>query len=248
MGSDFLLVIASFVGAGLLRYGGRIPLSHATQVLYLLPVVGVLKLGVFWTFGLYRGVWEYAGTPEAIRLLQAVTVASTAVLVGSLFYFAVPPIATLILDWMLTAATTAGRRFGRRAQNQFQNANHNRETGTEAAPRILIYGADDYGVFLLRYLRHASPRPGTVVGFLDPTHEGLRIQGLPVVDAPDALRADEILVPVPPSLETMAPDRDGRQICARYASPDRSCHTFRVGLQSSSGSPTRTDETVSSTR
>jgi UDP-GlcNAc:undecaprenyl-phosphate GlcNAc-1-phosphate transferase len=196
-------------------------------MLYLLPGVVALKVACFWGFGLYRGLWRHAGTPDAIRLLRAVSVGSGGLVVGLLLLPGVgpPPVALLILDGLLTAATTAGHRFAHRAL-------HRARSGPDDETRhVLIYGADEYGILLLRYLRNTASPPYTVVGFLDPDHDGLRLQGLPVVDAPDATDAEGLIVPLPPAA---SPDqRDPDPIFATHAPQDYACFQFELTLSPS---------------
>jgi UDP-GlcNAc:undecaprenyl-phosphate GlcNAc-1-phosphate transferase len=190
-----------------------------------LPVVILLKVSIFRIFRLYRGLWTHAGTPEAVRLLRASSTASgglLVVLVGLRGAGSVP-IAILILDWMLTTATTGGGRFGIRALYRVRASNSSDET------RILIYGADAYGVLLLRYLRHDVSTTWTVAGFVDPDKCGRRLRGLPVVETPDAGAAAHLAVPVPCSADATL-QRDYAQIADEYAPQEVACHRFEMAV------------------
>lgn len=187
-------------------------------------VVALVKVTLFRWFQLYRGLWTHAGMPEAIRLVQASSLASVAILgVMLILRHNNPlPIAVLILDWMLTIATTAGRRFGQRALDQYQ------ERTTDAAKQVLIYGADRYGVFLLRYLRHAAPAQYSVVGFYDPAPSSHELKGLPVVTAADATDANSIIIPILPDSETN--ERNYSQLFADCAQLGLDCHQFQLAI------------------
>jgi len=227
MGIDLVLVFGSYVGAHVLRFGGFPSSLILTLGAYLLPIVGILKLLIFHQFRLYEGLWKYAGTPEAVRLVQATSIASGSLVLGlAVLPNAGPvPIALLVLDWLLTTATMGARRFGRRALH--------RDWAPSPSPsqqRILIYGADDYGVFLLRYLRNLGPSHGTVVGFVDPAHSGLQLQGLPIVKSPEALDANEMIVPVSLSTSGVPLNRDHTQIFDRYSSTKVACHQFEITM------------------
>jgi UDP-GlcNAc:undecaprenyl-phosphate GlcNAc-1-phosphate transferase len=226
VGSDLIWVSVSFVGAHLLRFGGLPPGPTTMQMLYLLPFVIVLKIGCFQLFGLYQGLWQHAGTPDAIRLLRAVSVASGALFVGGLLLSGPrpAPIALLLLDGLLTITTTAGHRFARRARRQIQ------ARSADETKHVLIYGADEYGILLLRYLRNTAASSYSVAGFLDPDHNGLRLQGVPVVEAPQATEAEGLIVPIPPGT---AAQRDPRSIFAEYAPDDYVCFRFELGLSPS---------------
>ncbi len=227
MSLDLVLVCASAVGAHLLRFGGTFP-PPSPVALYGLPAVGLLKMAVFYQFQLYGGLWAHAGTPEAVRLVKASTVASVCVLPGLIALPSVPPvpIALLVLDWMLTTLAVGAWRFAHRARR------HYRRPPTADRRRVLIYGADADGVFALRYLRHLLPDTGAVVGFLDPEHGGTHMKGLPIVESPSALDVDEVVVPVPLSSSAVSEERTYNRIAATCAEQNLSCRRFIIGLRS----------------
>lgn len=224
MGADLILVSASFGAAHLLRFGGFPSTTNTTQFFVLLIVIALMKVSLFRWFQLYQGLWAHAGTPEAIRLVQASSIASVGVL-GAILAFqhdAPVPIAVLVLDWMLTVATTGGRRFGQRAWNQY------RTKTTDGGKKVLIYGADRYGVFLLRYLRHVAPGQYSVVGFYDPAASSHELKGLPLVPAAESTEADSIIVPVPPDAETS--ERNCSRGFADCAELDLDCQQFQLAI------------------
>lgn len=227
IGSDLIWVSVSFVGAHLLRFGGLPPSPTTMQMLYLLPFVVVLKLFCFQLFGLYQGLWRHAGTPDAIRLLRAVSMASGALFVGGLLLSGPRPvpIALLLLDGLLTITTTAGHRFARRARRQIQ------ARSADETQHVLIYGADEYGILLLRYLRNTAASSYSVAGFLAPDHDGLRLQGLPVVKTPEGTEAEGLIVPMPPAASDH--QRNPRSIFAEYAPDDYACFRFKLALSPS---------------
>jgi len=241
MGGDLILVSASFIGAHLLRFGGFPPSTDTTQFLVLLLVVALVKVALFRWFQLYRGLWTHAGMPEAIRLVQASSLASVGVYgaVLVLRHDAPLPLAVLILDWMLTIATTAGRRFRQRALTRY------REKRIGAKKQALIYGADRYGVFVLRYLRHTVPAQYSVVGFYDPAPGSHELKGLPIVTAAEATDADCIIIPILPDPETN--ERNCSQIVADCAQLDLDCHQFRFAISApDAGTTKRSEQTVCS--
>lgn len=223
MGVDLLIVCASLWGAYLLRFGAASSAYAPLPFVYLLLLVGPLKVTIFRGFRLYRGLWTYAGTPEAIRLLKASTSASGCL--AGIFLLLPPPgsvsVTVLVLDWILTTVATASRRFGKRAILQYWTA------PAAGADRVLIYGADEYGMLLLRYLRHATDQC-RVVGFLDSDHDGLQLRGLPVVRTPEATEANALIVPV--AREAEAPERDPARISEEHAGLDLSCYRFEAGV------------------
>jgi UDP-GlcNAc:undecaprenyl-phosphate GlcNAc-1-phosphate transferase len=228
---DVLLLTVSYVSAHLLRFGGLPPSSLLTTSTYALPLAIALKLGVFHHFRLWEGLWKHAGTPEAVRLVRATTASSGLFLLGlTLLPTGGPlPFALLFLDWLLTTVGLSLRRFGHRAVHRKSSS-----PASDSDHRILIYGTDEAGMLLLRYLRDVGPARCSVVGFLDPTHAGLQLRGLPVLDHPDAMDADELIVPVAASLNGQSRDRNPAQIFETYASAPIAHRQFEVSLCPSS--------------
>lgn len=197
--ADLLVVVAAFIMAVHLRFGGAPPAHQIGMMVQALPWIVVLKVGVFYVFGLYHGVWRHAGTPEVVRLIKASTLASVLMLAGLVGVFGVASISlsVLILDWMIATGTVGATRFGFRALRQYFAARR------DGGQRVLVYGSGDHGLLVLRHLRQRLDR--TVVGLLDPdtnTH-GLRVQGVEVLGSDDTLYQiaekhdiDELIVPV----------------------------------------------------
>jgi FlaA1/EpsC-like NDP-sugar epimerase len=134
---------------------------------------------MFVLFGLYRGVWRYAGARDALSIFTAVVVSEGA---AFLFIWAtVPwngfPRGTYLIDVMLCSLLIGIARFWERGVAHTIRALVERG----ARERTLIVGAGRSGRSLLRELRES---PGVrVVGFVDddPGFRRRRIQGIPVV-------------------------------------------------------------------
>ena len=197
--ADLLVVVAAFIVAVHLRYGGAPPAAQVDLLVGALPAIVVLKVGVFYAFGLYHGVWRHAGTPEAVRLVKASTLASGLALAGLLAAYGpdAVSVSVAILDWMVATGAVGGIRFGFRALRQYFAAR--RDDGA----RTLVYGSGDQSLLVVRHLRRRADR--TVVGLLDDdaARHGLQVQGVEVLGDAEGLPrlaarhdVDEVLVPV----------------------------------------------------
>jgi UDP-GlcNAc:undecaprenyl-phosphate GlcNAc-1-phosphate transferase len=233
--ADLVVVGASFVAAYHLRFDATPPAAHANVMMQALPSVVALKVGIFYLYRLYHGIWRHAGTPEFVRVVGASTTASGLLGAGLLLVFGFDAVSfsVLILDWMLTTGAVTGIRFGFRGLRQYF-ASH-RSTGR----RVLIVGTDSASVLALRYLRQ-NDVDRTAIGFVDgpPGRKGLRLQGLRVVGTPEEMDAilsrcevDEVILPGDDDL----PALDRRQIrtaCRNHGVP---CRHFSVGLRTMPG-------------
>lgn len=185
--ADVILVGASFWMAHELRFEGGPNEAQQRYILQALPYAILIKVGVFWAFHLYRGIWRYAGTPEVVRIGLA-TITSSALLFGVLYLvFPIPPLspAALIIDWMMTTLGVAGVRLGLRGTRQMVQV----KTRKGKRPAIL-YGAGDLGLISLRELRQNPEYGFWPIAFVDddPLKQGMVVQGIRVVGNQSRLR------------------------------------------------------------
>lgn len=197
--ADLVVVVAAFIVAFHLRFGGEPPPGQLDVMIQGLPGVIGIKIVIFYTFGLYHGVWRHAGTPEIVQLVKASLLASLLLFTGLAGFFGGEPVSfsVLILDWMIATMAVGGTRFGFRALRQYFAVH--RGGGT----KVLVYGSRDHALLVLRHLRQRMDR--TVIGLLDadPTRRDLQVQGVKVLGSVDALPEiaaeydiDEVIVPV----------------------------------------------------
>jgi UDP-GlcNAc:undecaprenyl-phosphate/decaprenyl-phosphate GlcNAc-1-phosphate transferase len=199
---DFALISASFTAAYYLRQHGSGTDYERHIFLVSLPIVLAARYLAFIPFGLYRGVWRYAGARDAASVVAAV-VTSEVVAYGFLAATQVWgsfPRSVFVIDAVLCTIVIGASRFWERAAVRFLGSVVARGTRR----RTLIVGAGRAGRSLLRELRET---PGEhVVGFVDddPRLRGRRLQGVPVVGTADDIdgilassRPETVLVTIP---------------------------------------------------
>jgi UDP-GlcNAc:undecaprenyl-phosphate GlcNAc-1-phosphate transferase len=176
---DFALITASFTVAYMIRVEGTGHPWWRHVFALSLPAILVARYVTFVLFGLYRGVWRYAGARDALSIFTAVVISEGA---AFLFIWAtVPwnqfPRGTYLIDVLLCSLLIGIARFWERGLAHAIRALVERG----ARERTLIVGAGRSGRSLLRELRET---PGVqVIGFVDddPSFRRRRIQGVPVV-------------------------------------------------------------------
>lgn len=160
---DVTAAAAAWVIAHWLRFNMEIT-PYYMQVIgeTLLWVVPVQTL-VFWSFGLYQGIWRYASLQDLKRLLVAVGVAS--LMAPLLIAIGILPVAVprsvLLLDPILLLLIMSGSRVAYRVWKEHDVYGALRYQGQP----VLVLGAGDTALTLLRELER-SPA-WRVVGFLD---------------------------------------------------------------------------------
>ena len=176
---DFALITASFTAAYFIRLEGS-GFAWQRHVFNMsLPVLLVSRYVFFLLFGLYRGVWRYAGARDAAAIFAAVLASETTTF---LFIWAtVPwggfPRGIYAVDILVCSFLIGVSRFWERGLAHALRT----FVGRGGQQRALIVGAGTSGRSLLRELRES--RDVRVVGFVDddPRLRSRRIQGVPVV-------------------------------------------------------------------
>lgn len=228
--ADLLVVGAAFVIAVSLRFGGTPPAEWAALVNRVLPGVIGVKLLIFYSAGLYKGIWRHAGTPEVMRLASASGLSSLLVGVGlvTVGEMGAALVPVLILDWGIATAGVGGVRFGFRAVREYLAAHRQEDRN------VLVYGSGSEAMLLLRYVRDRPDLDRSVEGLLDENEarHGQRMQGVEVVgalrDLPSLCEAgaiDEVLVPA-----TTVFDEAYRRVRRKCIDIGLPCRVFRAEI------------------
>ncbi len=185
---DAILVVLSVLSAYILRLELiEIFSNYYLSLLWMLGLSLVIKLTVYYLFGLYRRMWIYASMKELRLVFIAVTVASALVsaLMLALFYnrfFISFPRSVLIIDWIQSIIFVGGLRYGLRmfaeSWNRFSG---NGRAGSQKT--ALIIGAGDAGELVAKELLKNSELNLKPIGFLDdnPDKYKQQIHGVPVI-------------------------------------------------------------------
>jgi UDP-GlcNAc:undecaprenyl-phosphate/decaprenyl-phosphate GlcNAc-1-phosphate transferase len=199
---DGALIAASFYGAYVLKLGSNGTVTQKTVFLQAFPVVLFCRYLAFVLFGLYRGVWRYAGARDAASVVLAVALSggvSYGIVAATRNWYDFPR-SVFLIDALLCTMLVGASRFWERAAHR--GLLSLRAPGPRT--RTVIIGAGRAGRNLLRELRDT---PGQrVIGFID-DDPGLwrrRLQGVPVLGSTDeaarilhALAPDRVLVTIP---------------------------------------------------
>src|SRR5687768_4230554 len=182
---DLALTIVSVLGSFALRLDvGQLPF-YLPAVLLMSAVALLIKIPVYYLFGLYRRLWIYASTGELRLITVAVTSASVitsgvmAVLIVTGNVLPGMPRSALGIDWLLSLVLIGGSRFALRILAEQSMARRTDGRGK----RALVVGAGDAGALVVRELQKSSPLNLTPVGFLDddPAKQRHTIYGVTVI-------------------------------------------------------------------
>ena len=205
---DIALIIVAVLGSFALRLNvGELP-YYFPAVLLMSTVALLIKIPVFYFFGLYRRLWIYASTGELRLIIAAVTTASvlttgvmaTLIVTGNVHPGM--PRSALGIDWLLSLVLIGGSRFALRIlAEQSMTARANGKS-----KRALVIGAGDAGALVVRELQKSPQLNLTPIGFLDddPAKQKHSIYGVKVIgtiaDLPTAIdlhHVNEVIIAIP---------------------------------------------------
>ena len=175
---DLLMVPVAWLLAYWVRFNlQRIPPDYLGTAWHTLPIVMLVCGLVYWTFGLYRGVWRFASLPDLVRITKAV-VAATVIVMLVLFIYnrgAHIPRSVPLLFLLFQLALLSGPRLLYRWLKDHRLALH-------AGVRVLIVGARGAGETLVREMRRDRAHTYDPVAFVDdtPRRQGGDIHGIPI--------------------------------------------------------------------
>jgi FlaA1/EpsC-like NDP-sugar epimerase len=202
LGADGIIVVCSLLLAYLFRFDFSPETRYLLQIPYLLAYALPIKLGAFFLFGLYRGMWRYTDVRDFWTLFQACFTSSLilVVLVLYLHRFQGFPRSVFFIDGLLTFVACGGLRVCIRTLYRRKD---NLKVGSILTPGffsgrrapaktdVLIIGAGDAGEKILREIIENPELSFNVVGFLDDDlgKIGRSVHGVPVLGTIDDLEA-----------------------------------------------------------
>ena len=243
MAVDAGLVALAYWLAYLTRFDGDLPRRYERLFLGTVGIVVAIKLIVFIGARFYTKWWRFT----SVRDLQAIVAACalSSVLVIALLSLWRPdglkpvPRGVFAFDFVLTLVLIGGARFVVRSLVERPA----RTTDLVARGReVLIVGAGDAGVTLLREMKRNRSLGYVPVGIIDddPRKKRLRVQGTRVLGTRDELReilherrVDEVVIAMP-----SAPGRVRQEVLEACRSAGVSCKTLPGLLELISGEVT----------
>jgi UDP-GlcNAc:undecaprenyl-phosphate GlcNAc-1-phosphate transferase len=175
---DLVLIVLAYYCAYLLRYEDAVN-RWQDQFFASLPILMASQLLAFGGFRVYQGVWRYTSLNDLIRLAKAASTGTVAAILllslttGLAGYSRV----VFVLDWLLLVVLVSGSRLS------FRTLAETLRPHSGDLRRVVIYGAGDGGVMVLREVRNNRALQRRIVGFIDDDRSKHRttVQGIPVL-------------------------------------------------------------------
>ncbi|MBC7258642.1 MAG: polysaccharide biosynthesis protein [Chloroflexi bacterium] len=210
--ADLVLLLFALILSYFLRFDTFTAWDYFRRWWPVAPALLIIYPLTFHLFGLYRRMWQYAGSHEALAIIAAAGIASA--LLAILIYGVMRPLKIisgfsrpmLIIDWLLNVLLLGGVRFSSKIAWDIATSRKGKIGQGSAPRRILIIGAGDAGAMIVREMHNNPDINMLPVGFVDDDERkiGNYIHGVKVYgarkDIPELARrlhVDEALIAMP---------------------------------------------------
>jgi O-antigen biosynthesis protein WbqV len=187
---DLSMAAVSFVLALVLRLGVEgVPIESANFWLAL-ALFTIVCGAVFWSTGLYRGIWRYASLNDLVAIARAVTLALLIFLPVTFLITRLDelPRSFLVINWLVLAFLLGAPRLIYRVFKD-RGFDHVLERHAKARVPVLLIGVGDAAEVFIREMARDRDAPYEVIGVVDEkgTRVGRRIHGVPILGHVDDL-------------------------------------------------------------
>lgn len=205
---DAILLTVSHIAAYFIRFEGNLIHTQYYNMVTAFPLILLVKLPIFYSLGLYRGMWRFTSLLDLQKILRAVFLSSI-LLVAIILYttrFQGLSRSVFILDGIFTFIFIGGLRLTIRFwYDQRKHYRLDDRDVIRSKTRLLLLGAGETAEKIIREIRDNSHLPYIVVGLLDDdrTKVGKQIHGVQVLGPINEasihakhLNIDELLISV----------------------------------------------------
>lgn len=217
---DFATIAFSFFFGLWLRFDFKfddIPQMYLSVLYKIIVPYAILSIIVYWFFRMYRSVWRFASYTELYNIIIAVTLCALSNFIITRVFGARMPHSYHIIGYIMQLIFATAVRF---AYRFYLLLRQNKNSASANDKRVLLIGAGDAGLQLLRDINKNVKSDGRVVCIIDDdsNKQGRFVEGVPVVGGREDILAsvskyniDQIYYAIPTS--TNSQKRDILNIC-----------------------------------
>lgn len=199
---DLVFICLAYYSAYLLRFEGLSLAANLWLMEKSLLWLVLIKISVFYIFGLYRDVWKYISVSDLITIFKCVTLGSafSVIIFTFLFRFQEFSRAVFFLDWLILLFLVSGYRILFRVLGELFSR------VSKEGKNVLIFGAGDAGEMVIREIKRNKALNYNPIGFIDddPSKLGYKIQGVPVLGTREQIsdlvrtqNIEEVIIAIP---------------------------------------------------
>jgi len=210
--ADIVMINLAFVLAFLIRFESRFQMELAQGYfeVYLdnLLVITLIKIAIFYFFGLYRSLWKYASIEELLQIVGTSFVSNSAIIAHMFIMQYRLPRGIYVLTFLLDIFLIGFIRFSFRALRSVRDHRFYGIAQKKELKRVMVVGAGQAGSMIIKELKnheHLKSKPVALIDD-DDAKLGARINGVPVLGdryhikkIAEAKKIDEIIIAMPSS-------------------------------------------------
>lgn len=204
---DILLIILAHTCAYLIRFDFEIT-YQISQIISLVPLLILIKIPVFFSLGLYRGMWRFTSIEDLFNIAKATALSSSIIILSVLYLnrFSGFSRSVFLMDAVFTFIFICTHRGTIRyllQTREFSKMLHGKAGSVRK--RLLLIGAGSAAEKVVREIRDNENVHYRVVGLVDDDKQKLnmKIHNIEIVGSIDDLqeaiyrtRAEELLITV----------------------------------------------------
>ncbi len=205
---DAIIVNLSFFLAFLIRFEGNL-IARPDSIRYIdiyldnLLELTLIKLGVFFVFGLYKNLWKYASIEDLVQVVTTTFVSSSAAVSYMFIMQQHLPRSIYILTFIIDMLLIGGVRLSYRALKSIKDNGFSKNKNMK---RVMIVGAGQAGAMIIKELKSHEELNSKPVAVIDDDEIklGRKINNVPIVGDryhirkyAEKLNIDEIIIAIP---------------------------------------------------
>lgn len=216
---DIIIINICYYLGFLLKFDLKIPSTYWNMYIkWIIPII-IIKISIFFIFGLYKTMWRYADFKELFKIFIAIIFANIVTGLFIIFMKIGFPRSIISFVFIMDMFFVIGTRYLSKARKNLVFS-----IPVDKVKRVLIIGAGDAGVLMLNELRKHKELGYKVVAFIDDDKNkiGTEILGIPVVGGKEKIitaisefRVDEVILAMPSANREI--QKDISDICSKLS-------------------------------
>jgi FlaA1/EpsC-like NDP-sugar epimerase len=176
---DFIIGVFAFYSAFYIRFDGQIPEAFLSVLNKFWLLYALIKITTFYFLGVYKRIWRYAGIRDLLVVVNSVSVSILVLITLGYYLRETVPRSVYILTWMLDMIVAGGIRVVPKIYYE----RGLKLTCPRDAKHLLVIGAGDAGVLVVKELQRQALASLIPIGFIDDdtAKQNIKIMGIPVL-------------------------------------------------------------------
>jgi len=206
--ADVVIINLAVILALLSRFDGQITLEYIDIFINSFIILTVTKIIIYYLFGLYRSLWQYASIGELIQIFLGTVSGAIVSYIFGVAMNMMYPRTVYLFTWVFTFIMIATSRFSYRLLKRVKEFAYEKLEGKR---KVMIIGAGDAGSMLIRELKNHKDLlllPTVAIDDAEWKHNA-RINGVPIVGDRTQIvkmvkryKIDEIIITIPSGNKT----------------------------------------------